>query len=64
MTWIWDRDFVPQDPTASRFKVEVIGEAFFTYLRDNLDSDPTLGRIFEGIDVVITGGGRGIVHFY
>jgi hypothetical protein len=61
LEWIWDRN-VPNDGGA-RISSEVNGESFYVHLKENLEVNPTIGRIFDGIDIIITGGGEELKTF-
>jgi hypothetical protein len=63
LEWIWDRSATRASEGDQQVKVEINGESFFTYLGDNLENNPELGRIYKGIDVIITGGGEELATF-
>jgi hypothetical protein len=56
--WTVSKEILRDDPAAERITYQIEGIAFYRFLAAAITPNPALRRIFDGLDIVITGGGR------
>lgn len=61
VTWVLDDDFEREDPTTNRVRYTFLGEAFYRFIGSAIDDAENSVRVFEEIDLVITGSGQELV---
>ena len=57
LEWPINKEILRQDNT-ERVSYEVNGIAFYRFLATSLSPNPNLRRIFDGMDIIVTGGGK------
>lgn len=49
---------IPREDNAERVTYAITGIAFYRFLASSLSPEPNLRRIFDGMDIILTGGGK------
>lgn len=62
ITWNWGRG-VRNPENQVNLTLEKSGTEFYELLKNNIPVNPAMKRIFEGIDVVVTGGGESLEKY-
>jgi hypothetical protein len=57
LEWVWNRG-LRNDNNRPELVVSVSGREFYEFMRGNIEVKPGVSRVFQGIDVVIVGGGE------
>lgn len=57
LEWAINKEILRED-NAERVTYEVAGIAFYRFLAASLTPNPNLRRIFDGMDIIVTGGGK------
>lgn len=55
--WILNKE-IPREDNSERVVYNIEGIAFYEFLASTLQPNPALRRIFDGMDLVVTGGGK------
>lgn len=59
--WVLTTSLRPDD-TAGRASLTVLGEQFYRFLAETLENEPTVPRVFEGMTLLVVGGGEALAE--